>query len=94
MDTPARNVLEENFAKIKDHNLDPEWLAGELLSAGIIGCNDEENARIDGKLDSDKRAALVRATMGSGKEGAFYTFVETLRKQRHLESLANKLKGI
>ena len=92
--SPAFVVLERMLAKIKTSNVDPKWLAGELWSAGIVGPNDEENSRIEGKPDSDKRAALVRAIMGSGKPGAFETFVETLRKQEYLEWLAKELKGI
>ena len=92
-DSPAYVVLEKMLAKIKTSNVDPKWLAGELRSAGIVGPNDEENAGIDGKPDSDKRAALVRAIMGSGNPGAFETFVETLRKQEHLKWLAKELKG-
>ena len=92
-DSPAYVVLEKMLAKFKTYNVDPKWLAGELRSAGIVGPNDEENAGIDGKPDSDKRAALVRAIMGSGKPGAFETFVETLHKQKHLKWLTIELKG-
>ena len=93
MENPAYDVLETKLAKIKKTNVGPVWLAGELLSAHIIGCNDEQKSRIDGKIDPDKRAELVQAVMGCGKPGAFETFVDILRKEKHLEWLAKELKG-
>ena len=94
MDNPAHDVLERKLATIKESNVDPAWLAGELLSAGIVGPEDEERARMEGRLVADRRAALVLSVLRNGERGAFQTFVETLFKRRHLESLARELKGI
>ena len=93
MDNPAQDVLERKLATIKESNVDPAWLAGELLSAGIVGPEDEERARMEGRLVAERRAALVLSVLRNGEPGAFQTFVQTLFKRRHLESLARELKG-
>ena len=44
LENPARGVLERKLAVIRESNVDPERLAGEPFSAGIIGEEDEERA--------------------------------------------------
>ena len=93
MEKTACDVLKSKLAKITVTNMKPGWLAGELLSAQIIGPGDAKKAGLDGKIDDDKREALVYAVMGCGKPGAFEAFVDLFLKQVHLEWLGNELKG-
>ena len=94
MEKTARDVLNAKLATIKETNVNPEWLAGELLSAQIIGPGDAKKAGLDdGKIDDAKRGALVYAVMGCGKPGAFEEFVDLFLNQEYLKWLGNELKG-
>ena len=94
MEKPACDVLGKRFDKIIESNVDSAWLAGKLLSAGIIGRNDVEKASSGRELETMRRRELVLTVMGNGAPDVFQTFVDILLSERHLMWLGKELKGM
>ena len=44
MEETARDVLQSKIGRIKQSNVDPAWLADELLVARIVGDQDAQRA--------------------------------------------------
>ena len=93
MESRAYGVLGGKLERIKISNVDPTWLAAELLAAGIIGEEDEIASRNSNISKADRRGELVELVMGNGGQGVFQTFVAILLSKRHLQWLGNELKG-
>ena len=87
-------MLKKKFGKIKESNVDPAWLAGKLLSAGIIGGNDVEKASNGIELAAKRRGDLLLTVMGNGAPDVFQTFVDILLSEPHLVWLGKELKGM
>ena len=94
MEKRASDVLRGKMERFKESNVDPAWLAGKLLSAGIIGGNDVEKASDERELAAKRRGDLVLTVMGNGAPDVFQTFVNTLLSERHLKWLGEELKGM
>ena len=94
MESLAYGVLRGKTARIKLSNVDPVWLAGELLAADIIGEEEEQNARNTNVPKPERRGELVELVMGNGEGGVFQTFVNILLTKRHLKWLGKEIKGI
>ena len=79
--------------RIKESNVDPAELSGELLARGIIGTNDVQKASFEGKLASERRGELFLTIMGNGTPGTFHTLVEILLRKPEWKWLGEELKG-
>ena len=94
MESRAYGVLRGKTARIKSSNVDPVWLAGELLAADIIGEEEEKDARNTNVPKPERRVELVELVMGNGEGGVFQTFVNILLRKRHLKWLGKEIKGV
>ena len=93
MEEPAYGVLRGKIGRIKRSNVDPNWLAGELLMAEIIKHRDLERACNYQEVADNRLAELVIKIMGNGAPDVFQTFVSILLKQDHVKWLGEELKG-
>ena len=93
MEERAYGVLRGKIERIKRSNVDPAWLAGELLAAKIIGNTDYQRASNGLVVADDRRAELVIKVMGNGAPDVFQTFVSILLKLDHVKWLGEELKG-
>ena len=93
MEKRAQGVLRRKIGRITESNVDPAWLAVNLLAAGIIGDNDVEKASNDSKLSTKRLSELVRTVMSNGAPGVFQTFVQTLLRKTEVNWLGKELKG-
>ena len=93
MEGRAHGVLRGKIGRIKASNVDPVWLAGELVAADIIGEEEEQDARNTNVPKPERRGDLVDLIMGNGEEGVFQTFVNILLRKRHLKWLGKEIKG-
>ena len=94
MEERAYGVLRGKMGKIKRSNVDPAWLAGELLAANIIGNTDFQGASNSQVVADERRAELVLKVMGNGATDVFQTFVSILLKESHVKWLGEELKGV
>jgi len=93
MEKRAHGVLRGKIGRIKESNVDPAWLAGKLLAAGIIGDSDVEKASNDRELSTNRLGELVRTVMRNGAPGVFQTFVQILLDRVDVKWLGEELKG-
>ena len=93
MEKRAHGVLRGKIGRIKESNVDPAWLAGKLLAAGIIGDSDVEKASNDRELSTKRLSELVRTVMRNGAPGVFQTFVQILLRKTEVNWLGKELKG-
>ena len=93
MEPRAHGVLRGKIGRIKESNVDPAWLAGKLLAAGIIGDIDVEKASNDRELSTNRLGELVRTVMRNGAPGVFQTFVQILLRKTEVNWLGKELKG-
>ena len=93
MEPRAHGVLGGKIDRIKESNVDPAWLAGKLLAAGIIGDSDVEKASNDRELSTNRLGELVRTVMRNGAPGVFQTFVQILLDRVDVKLLGEELKG-
>ena len=93
MEKRAHGVLRGKIGRIKESNVDPAWLAGKLLAAGIIGDSDVEKASNDRELSTKRLSELVRTVMRNGAPGVFQTFVQILLRRTEVSWLGKDLKG-
>ena len=93
MESRAYGVLGGKVGRIKSSNVDPAWLARQLLAASIIGEEDEERAKNADISKPERRGELVEIVQGNGRRGVFGTFVNILLSKPHLEWLGQELKG-
>ena len=94
MEEPAHGVLRGKIGKIKRSNLDPAWLAGELLAAKIIGNTDFQKASNPREEAADRLGELIEKVMGNGAPNVFQTFVGTLLREDHVKWLGEELNGM
>ena len=94
MEERAYGVLRGKMGKIKRSNVDPAWLAGELLAANIIGNTDFQRASNSQVVADERRADLVLKVMGNGAPDVFQTLVSILLKESHVKWLGEELKGM
>ena len=94
MEERAYGVLRGKMGKIKRSNVDPAWLAGELLAANIIGNTDYQRASNSQVVADERRADLVLEVMGNGAPDVFQTLVSILLKENHVKWLGEELKGM
>ena len=93
MERRAYGVLGGKVERIKCSNVDPAWLAEQLLSAKIIGKRDVEMANNADIPKPERRSELVEIVQGNGRRGVFQKFVNILLCEPHLEWLGEELKG-
>ena len=93
MEKRAHGVLRGKMGRIKESNVDPAWLAGKLLAAGVIGDSDVEKASNDRELSANRLGELVGIVMRNGAPGVFQTFVQTLLDRVDVKWLGEELKG-
>ena len=75
MERRAYGVLGGKIERIKYSNVDPAWLAEQLLSAKIIGKRDVEMAKNADIPKPERRSELVEIVQGNGRRGVFQKFV-------------------
>ena len=93
MEEREYGVLGGKIGRIKRSNVDPAWLAGELLAAKIIGDTDVQRASNPREVKDDRLAELVQTVMRNGAPDVFQTFVSILLKADHVKWLGEELKG-
>ena len=93
MEERAYGVFQRKFGLITRSNVDPAWLAGELLAAGIIANVDFQRASNPHEVKDDRLAGLVQTVMRNGAPDVFQTFVSILLKENSVKWLGEKLKG-
>ena len=87
-------MLREKIGRIKGSNVDPAWLAGELLAATIIGDADFQRASNSREgVDAERLGKLVVKIMQNGAADVFQTFVSILLKEDPVKWLGEELKG-
>ena len=92
MEERAYSVLQKNFVVLKSSNMDPAWLAGKLLAAGIIGLTEHQRACNSAEIAEDRLGKLIENVMRSGAPDVFQTFVTILLCTDHVKYLGQKLK--
>ena len=93
MEERAHGVLGGKIGRIKRSNVDPAWLAGELLAAKIIGITDFQRATNAREIVDERLEELVGKVMRNGAPDVFQTFVSILLKEDHVKWLGEELKG-
>ena len=93
MESRAHGVLGGKIGKIKSSNVNPGWLAEQLLAVDIVGPEDVEEAKNISVPKPDRRRDLVETVMGNGGEGVFQKFVDILLNKPNLKWLGKELKG-
>ena len=93
MEEPERGVLIEKIGRIRGSNVDPAWLAGELLAAKIIGTSDRMRATNVWAIAGDRLGELVGVVMRNGARDVFQAFVSILLKEDNVKWLGEELKG-
>ena len=93
MEKRAHGVLGGKIGRIKCSNIDPGWLAEQLVTKRIIGKRDEENAKRADIPEDQRRVRLVELVQGNGRTGVFRTFVNILLSEPHLDWLGEELRG-
>ena len=81
------------MGRIKGSNVDPAWLAGQLLAAHVIGEEDAARATRRGASASSRLGELVVVVTRNGRDGVFRTFVDILLGKPHIEWLGEEIKG-
>ena len=94
MEERAYGVLGGKLGRIKRSNVDPAWLAGELLAAKIIGRTDFQRASNPREIADERLAELVEKVMRNGAPDVFQTFVSILFQEDHVKWLGEELKGM
>ena len=86
-------MLQEKIGRIKRSNVDPTWLAGELLAVKIIGNADFQRASNSREEEDERLGKLVEKVMRNGAPDVFQTFISILLKLDHVKWLGEELKG-
>ena len=94
MEKRAYDVLQRKLARITESNVDPAWLARNLLSAEIIGSIDVQRASNSREVTDGRLAELVDKVMRNGAPDVFQTFVSILLKYDAVKWLGKELKGM
>ena len=93
MEERAYGVLRGKIGRIKRSNVDPAWLAGELLAAKIIGDEEFQRASNSREEEDERLGKLVGKAMRNGAPDVFQTFVSILLKKDNVKWLGEELKG-
>ena len=93
MEKQAHGVLGGKIGRIRESNVDPAWLAGELLAAKIIGDADFRRASNTSREEDERLGKLVQKVMQNGAPDVFQTFVSILLKEDPVKWLGKELKG-
>lgn len=93
MEDIAQGVLGRKIGRFKKSNIDPAWLAEELLAARIIGNRDLRRASNPREEKVDRLGELLQTVMGNGAPDFLQTFVSIFLKEGHTEWLGKELKG-
>lgn len=94
MEKKAKDVLERKMGRIKASNVDPAWLAVELLRTHIIGQEDVKKASSEKEQASKRLEDLIFTVVGNGAPDVFQTFVDILLSENHVKWLGKELKGM
>ena len=94
MEEREYGVLRGKIGKIKRSNVDPAWLAGELLAADIIGEADFRRASNSREEEDERLGKLVGKVMRNGAPDVFQTFISILLKEKPVKWLGEELKGM
>ena len=92
-DRAANEALTKLFPRVTSSNVDPGWLARELLAADVITASSEEfaNNLHHGKAERLRRVLIdVR---GNGREGTFQELVGILQSNKAYSWLGQELVG-
>ena len=81
------------MGRIKGSNVDPAWLAGQLLAAHVIGEEDATRATREGASASSRLEELVVMVTRNGRDGVFRKFVDILLSKPHIAWLGEEIKG-
>ena len=94
MEERAYGVLRGKIGRIIGSNVDPAWLAGELLAAQIIGDADFQRASNSREEEDERLRKLVfNKVTRNGAADVFQTFVSILLKKDSVKWLGEELKG-
>ena len=82
-DKAGYDALKELFPRFTNSQVDPAWLAEELLSKDIIGMNIVQYANNQYHEKADRLRKVLFSVMGSGRRGVFQDLVKILSKTEH-----------
>lgn len=89
----AYDALKELFPRFTGSQVDPAWLADELLAKNIIGRNIVHYASNQYHETDDRLRKVLFSVMGSGKRGVFEDLVNILLKKDEHSWLGQELLG-
>lgn len=93
MESLACSVLEENREQLKSCGVDPARFVWELRPAGITD-EDVERTRDKTLPASQRWGDLVSSIIQNNTEGLFQSFIDVLLRERKMEELGKRMKGI
>ena len=93
-DRAADQAITSLFARITSSQVDPEWLAGQLLAASIISRGAEEFASNQIHSRSQRLRSLIVDVKGNGRRGVFQDLVKILLANDTYSWLGEELIGI
>ena len=91
MEKRAQGVLQGKLGRITESNVDPAWLAGELLAADIIDVSGYQRASNPQLQVNERLGELVGKVMLNGAPDVFQTFVSILLNKSHVKWLGEEL---
>ena len=92
-DGPGYDALSKLFPRFTESQVDPAWLAGELLSKQIVGLATVQYATNRLHEPSDRLRRVVLDVLGSGKRRVFSNLITILMKKPEYSWLADELSG-
>ena len=87
------DALKQLLPRFTSSQVDPAWLAEELLSKDIIGRNIVQYANNLHHEEADRLRKVLFSVMGSGRKGVFQDLVGILSKKGETSWLGDELKG-
>ena len=92
-DKAGYDALKQLLPRFTSSQVDPAWLAEELLSKDIIGRNIVQYANNLHHEEADRLRKVLFSVMGSGRKGVFQDLVGILSKKGETSWLGDELKG-
>lgn len=93
MEEPGKGVIDRMAPRIRASNVEPAWLAAELLAESIIGTDVVMMAGNPHAIAPERLGRLLLAVTGNGEPGVFQKFVEIFLSTRHLSWLGKELRS-
>lgn len=93
-DKAGHDALTKLFSRFTSSQVDPGWLADQLLTRYIIGADTQDYAGNPYHTKSERLRRVLREVMGNGREGVFQDLVDILLENETYSWLGRELKGM